>query len=331
MSTNLFVRIFVLVNDTLNNYITTASTSAINFATPIITSMLLVWIVMWGYLLMFGKISEPVSDGVFRIIRIGTIFSLGLTIGTYNDVIVNFFQNGPEYIASQVTGNNGNIAQTLDLLFVKVFLIAESAWKQGGIYNGNFGCYLIALAVMVVGCGFVLFVSFLTLLSKIMTTVLLGLGPLFIVCLLFKPTQRIFEAWIGALSNYGILLILSSSIGFLVVSIAQIYVNSMAATDDALANMANLFDGAMLCIILGLCILVIKQLPQVAASLGGGFALATHGGVMSALAATRPSQIARRGRQIQNDLRTAGRPFSAGASLARRAYGSLKRNSVSSS
>ena len=117
--------------------------------------MLLVWIVMWGYLLIFGKISEPASDGVFRILRIGAIFAIGLTIGTYNDLVVNFFQNGPEYIASQISGNALDIGQTLDRLFSKIFNIAYVAWKEGGITNGNFGCYIVAAAVLVVGCFFV--------------------------------------------------------------------------------------------------------------------------------------------------------------------------------
>ncbi|SQB36432.1 TrbL/VirB6 plasmid conjugal transfer protein [Citrobacter koseri] len=49
--------------------------------------------------MMFAKVDEPVRDGVFRIIRIGGIVALGLTVGTYMDVVVNVLQKGPEHIS----------------------------------------------------------------------------------------------------------------------------------------------------------------------------------------------------------------------------------------
>lgn len=218
-STNLFEAIFDKVDQALDTYITSTAGDIISFITPIFTSLLIIWIAIWGYMMMFGKASEPLQDGVFRILRIGFIITLGLTVGTYTDLVVDFLAKGPETIASVITGSpTGTSAATLDSLFSKIFEVSEAAWDKGGIMNGNFGMYLISIIVLVIGAALSLVVAFLILLSKIMTTVLLAIGPLFIIMLLFNTTQRFFESWLGMVMNFGFILILAAAIGQLMTS-----------------------------------------------------------------------------------------------------------------
>lgn len=302
-STNLFERIFANVDDALNTYIVDTVGNVVGFASPLFTSMMIVFVAMWGYLMMFGRVQEPLQDGVFRIIRIGGIMALGLTVGTYMGVVVSFLQQGPEHISAVVSGAGGTSADTLDALFSQVFAVSKAAWDKGGVLDGNFGLYLIALIVLVIGSGLTLFVAFLILLAKLMTTVLLGIGPLFIICLLFKVTQRFFESWIAMVSNFGLLLVLASSVGTLMTSLAQTYIDKLAPNQAAAAKAANLGDAAMLCLVFALCILVVRQVPSVAAALGGGIALATQGAFGSAMNALRPSSMQRASRQVQREYR----------------------------
>ncbi len=303
MSTNLFERIFANVDDALNTYVVDTVGNVVGFASPLFTSMMIVFVAMWGYLMMFGRVQEPLQDGVFRIIRIGGIMALGLTVGTYMGVVVTFLQQGPEHISAVVSGAGGTSADTLDALFSQVFAVSKAAWEKGGVLDGNFGLYLIALIVLVIGSGLTLFVAFLILLAKLMTTVLLGIGPLFIICLLFKVTQRFFESWIAMVSNFGLLLVLASSVGTLMTSLAQTYIDKLAPNEAAAADAANLGDAAMLCLVFALCILVVRQVPSVAAALGGGIALATQGAFGSAMNALRPSSMQRASRQVQRASR----------------------------
>ncbi|MCO5344833.1 type IV secretion system protein [Aeromonas veronii] len=302
-ATNLFERIFANVDDALNTYVVDTVGNVVGFASPLFTSMMIVFVAMWGYLMMFGRVQEPLQDGVFRIIRIGGIMALGLTVGTYMGVVVTFLQQGPEHISAVVSGAGGTSADTLDALFSQVFAVSKAAWDKGGVLDGNFGLYLIALIVLVIGSGLTLFVAFLILLAKLMTTVLLGIGPLFIICLLFKVTQRFFESWIAMVSNFGLLLVLASAVGTLMTSLAQTYINKLAPNQAAAANAANLGDAAMLCLVFALCILVVRQVPSVAAALGGGIALATQGAFGSAMNALRPSSMQRASRQVQREYR----------------------------
>lgn len=317
--TNLFQAVFDLVDEALNSYVTSTAGDIIDFITPIFTSMMIIWVAIWGYLLMFGKASEPLQEGVFRILRIGFILTLGLTVGTYVDVVVDVLSNGPEAIASVITGAPaGSVAGSLDALFSKVFEVAEAAWDKGGIMNGNFGMYIIGISVLIAGAALSVVVAFLILLSKIMTAVLLSIGPLFIISLLFNATQRWFESWLGMVINYGLILVIGAAIGQLMVSLGDHYVAGMSGGDGQ--TLANLADAAMLCVVYALCILVVKQVPSVASALGGGIALATQGAIGSTLGAMRPSAIRRQYRGVQRDMRMAGNVATSPYHGAKKAY-----------
>lgn len=323
-STNLFVRIFSRVDGAMTSYVANTSADVIAFLTPIFTSLLIIWIAIWGYMTMFGRSQEPLQEGVFRIIRIGFIMALGLTVGTYNGVTVDFLAGWPQTLASIVTGTpTGTSAAQLDGLFSQVFAVAEAAWDKGGIMNGNFGMYLISWGILLVGGGLCLITAFFILLSKVMTTVLLAIGPVFIVLLLFQSTQRFFESWLGMVINFGVILVLAAAIGRLMVELGNSYISTQSGSDPgALANFA---DAAMLFIVFGLCILVMRQIPSVAAALGGGISLATRGAISSTMGALRPSKMQREYRQIQRDSRLVGNALASPGRAVGKTYAAYQK------
>lgn len=324
---NFFQATFDLVDRILASYISDTATNIISFLSPIFSSLLIIWIAIWGYLMMFGKVSEPLQEGVFRILRIGFIMTLGLTIGTYNNVVVQLLSQGPEELAAVVSGGaSTSMSSALDSLFSQVFEVSEAAWDMGGILDANFGMYLIALFVLAFGGVLTCVVAFLILLSKVMTTVLLAIGPLFIVMLLFNSTQRFFESWLGMVVNQGLILILGAAIGKLMISLADIAMDSMSSDPAALSNLA---DASILCLLYGLCIMVVKQVPSVAAALGGGVALATQGALGTAMGAMRPTNIRRQYRNAQRDLRlasgAASRPVTSSYQVSKRGYAAYQK------
>jgi len=117
MGPDLFQGIFGLIDTTLGTYIIDTATNIINFVKPIFQNLMIIWIAIWGYLAMMGHTNEPLKEGVYRILRLGFILALGLTLGTYLGVTVNFLSKGPEQIAAAVTGSPpASIGVTLDNL-----------------------------------------------------------------------------------------------------------------------------------------------------------------------------------------------------------------------
>lgn len=325
-----FRMIFSTVDNALDSYVVDTVSRVIEFLVPIFTSMMILFVAMWGGMMMFGQIQEPLKDGIFRIIRMSLIVMFALTLDNYTGVIVQMLQVGPENVASIVAGTDtaGSTAETLDALFTKVLKIAEVAWKKGGLLNGNIGFYLIAAAVLVVGGVLTLLVAFLILLAKIMISILLSIGPLFIVMLMFQSTQRFFESWLGMTINFGLLMVIATAIGKLMIELSDQFIGRMAPTEASYIELARMVDAAVLCVMFGLCILVMKQVTSISSSLGGGLALHTQGAISNAINRLRPSSAAQGmrnlGRDLQTTRRAAAAPINAGKSVAqsvRRRFG----------
>jgi len=319
---NLFEGIFAIVDQALDQYVINTVTDLIAYISPIFTSMLIVWIAIWGYLMMFGKVTEPLQEGVFRIIRIGLIMTLGLTVGTYMDVVVDVLAHGPESIAAVVTGSEGGAATILDNLFSRVLDVAGQAWDKAGVMSGDFGMYLVAVLILFFGGGVTIVVAFLLLASKVATTALLAIGPLYIIGLLFNTTQRFFESWLGMVMNYGMLLILGSAIGRMVIDVSEDFMNIVESSTSSMANMTTC---AYLIAFYALGIMVLKQVPSIASALGGGVALATQGALSSSMNAMRPSTIRRQYRGVQRDARLAGSAVTAPYRGAKKAYAAYQK------
>ena len=151
-TSNLYQSIFSMVDKALNNYVQQGSARMIEFLVPVFTSMMIIWVAIWGYSLMFGRSEQPLQEGFYRILRIGFILTLGLTVGHYNQTVVRFLSETPQLLASVISGGHSqNAASLLDQLFSQIFTLADNAWRQGGVMDGNFGMYFLAIAVLLIG------------------------------------------------------------------------------------------------------------------------------------------------------------------------------------
>lgn len=289
-----FENIYNYVDALLSSYVTTTSEDIIVFINPIFTSLLIIWITIWGFSLMLGRAQEPLSEGFVKIIKISFIVALGLSVGTYNSVVVSFLQGFPETIASILMGGSYSSASALDQLYSKVFEVASKAWEAAGVFNGNFGLYLIAIAIGLIGGFLVLTVGSLILLSKMATAILLGIGPIFIVMLLFSSTQRFFESWLAMLINFALILILATAIGSLIIDLADKFISTSTGTP-------TLAEAGTMCLIFGFAIIVMKQVQAIASALGGGISLATNGAASAMVGNLRPSSIKRGARNLKRD------------------------------
>src|SRR6202041_2423981 len=72
--------------------------------------------------------------------------------------------------------------------------------QKGGILEGSFSYDLAGFAVYLLVGLTAIYTIFLLALSRIALSVLLALGPLFVVLLLFKSTRRFCEAWTAQLT-----------------------------------------------------------------------------------------------------------------------------------
>jgi type IV secretion system protein VirB6 len=263
----------------LLTYIGTNTAKVAALIAPGVATLATVYVMVWGYLQLTGKIDEPFVSGVKRIILLIVVLGCALDLWLYNDLIVDTFFRSPGELAAGVIGADGSVG-IIDQIIFSGGDAASLLIQKGGIFNGDFSYYLAGFAVYFIVGVTAIYAMFLLALSKIALSILLALGPFFIGLLFFETTKRFFESWIAQLANYAFITILTVMVSALMLGI----VSSVAQQAADLGGGISIADGVRVCMAAGLTLLIMRQVMPMAAGLASGLALSSFGFVSAALA-----------------------------------------------
>jgi type IV secretion system protein VirB6 len=263
----------------LANYIANNTARIASLLQPAIVSLGTLYVAVWGYLHLSGKIEEPFIDGARRLLTLALILGVSLQLWLYNSVIVDTFFNAPNALSAGVIGAYDS-AGIVDQVFFSGSDAASLLLKKGGLLNGDFSFYLAGFAVYLIVGLTAIYTMFLVSLAKIALSILIALGPLFIGLLFFESTKRFMGAWIAQLVNYAFVSILTVLTAALMMQVVTAAANQAAATGGSI----TIGNAAQVCIASGLTFLIMKQVPSIAAGLASGVALSSFGAVSSAVA-----------------------------------------------
>jgi type IV secretion system protein VirB6 len=256
----------------LGAYIGTNTALVASALEPTIVTLAVVYVMVWGYLQLTGRIEEPLAAGLKRLVLLVVVLGGSLHLWLYNTVIVDTFYRAPAELAGAVVGARDPIA-TIDTIWSQGGAVAGYLWNNGGVFNGDFG-YYVAGAIVWLLMGLVcVYTMFLIALSSIALSVLLALGPLFIALLLFDATRRFFEAWLAQLANYALITILTVLVAALLLQIVASYAAQTAARGAAIVTV----DALDMVLVAMLVLLVMRQVMPIAAALAAGVSLSSFG------------------------------------------------------
>jgi type IV secretion system protein VirB6 len=239
---------------------------------PAIVTLGTLYVMIWGYMQLTGRIEEPFVTGLRRILLLVIVLGAALQLWLYNTVIVDTFYNAPAQLAAVVAGAASPVT-TLDTVWQASGSVGDQLWARGSILHMNFGPLVAGTLVWIIMGLVCCYAMFLIALSKIALAVLLALGPLFICLRLFDGSRRFFDAWLMQLANYGFITVLTVLVGALLLQLLQSYATQTAARGDALLTVDTL-DMLLASVIV---LLVLRQIMPIAASLAGGGSLSTMG------------------------------------------------------
>jgi type IV secretion system protein VirB6 len=256
----------------LSRYVGANTALLANTLEPTVVVLATLYVMVWGYLQMTGRIDEPVSAGIRRIVVLAVVLGVALRLWLYNSVIVDSFFSAPSELAAALVGAS-NPVSTIDAIWQQGGAVAEQFWDRGGVLSGDFGFYLAGAMVWILIGGLCVYTMFLIALSSIACAVLLAIGPLFIVMLLFDATRRLFEAWIGQLTNYALVTILTVLVAALLLRVVNSYASQTAARGSGLLTV----DALDMMLMAVLVLLLMRQIMPIASGLAGGIALSSFG------------------------------------------------------
>lgn len=256
----------------LTDYVSTETARVAAAIEPAAVTCAVIYVMLWGFLHLQGRIEEPVMDGVRRLAWLGVVLGGSLQLWSYHALFVTTFLDGPRALAGALVGGDDPIG-TVDRVWEAGGSIAGTLWEKGGLFDGDLGFYVAAVFVWVLVGGLCVYCTFLLALSQIAAAVLLALGPLFLMALLFDGTRRYFDLWIGHLANFGLVVVLTLAVAALLLQLIDSYATQTAARGAALVTM----DALNLLLASAVVLLVMRQVLPIAAGLARGVSLSTQG------------------------------------------------------
>lgn len=279
MSTNIFVfqDVFAHIDKLLANFAAEKSQAIAVMLDPTVTLALGIAAISYGVVHMLGKIDEPITAMLERITKVTLILGAAFGAGEYNDIVIKTFQDSPVALAAAFSGTPSTdttlsgVGVVLDGTVDHVVNIASTFFHLASITD----LYPLVLGGLVIAVGIpvTLAAGFLIALSKVASALILGLGPLFILALLFEATKNYFSSYVNMLIQYGLVGALSVGANSLVLSMFQ----QVSANIDTMTGAATLNEVAALLVTGGIGILTLWQVPAMAAGLAGGISLSTFG------------------------------------------------------
>ncbi len=308
---------FIHVSSTLETYVGDTAANVIDAITPMATNLLAIYVMLWGWSMMRGLISEPVTDGLARILTLTTIIAIALNIGRYNTYLADWLWKTPEALGKYIVQDASNAEPSNNMVFLdgmmtKYYQLGsifwESAYANSTLGFPDMGFLFFAICLWGVGLVVTLYAAFLFFLAKIALAAILAFGPIFILITLFEPTKRFFQTWLSQALTFMFVIILCASV------LELIFTLSNERADHILTATATgeprLTDAILLLGLAGMGILVLAQVQVIASGLGGGVALSTLGAVNLALdkvkggvAGLRPTNMRRSVNKLKADYR----------------------------
>lgn len=286
-------------------------------------------------------------DGFTRIIRGVVILAFATSAGIYSEFVVDFFTQVPGAIASEIAmgGSSGRFSMSddtatagmLDSAMAAGVNAGKGAWQQMSMLDigPSVGYGVIALLIWVFVALVCAYAGALVLVANIGLSVMLGIGPLFIILAMFESTQQLFVAWTRQLITFAVFFIVLAASVSITFSFFTPFVEMVgeAQFDAGGVSMVVITFVKMI----GFCaasLIVLWQSTSWASGLAGGVSVAGAGAVgrmvgsgTKAAGATAGS-IARRARDPRTGAKEWRGAVPAAAGVAVKAAAYMRRNQI---
>ncbi|MES2206789.1 MAG: type IV secretion system protein [Pseudomonadota bacterium] len=264
-SFNLFSDLFNKIDASIINVVNTGSSNMIGLISPLMAVCFSIYVMLILFSYMRGSNDEAIMDFFTRMITWAVIITFGINITYYSSYVVPFFTGLGDDLAKAINSGSstpnaldGLINSYLDAV-VKIFQEA-SGWEQT-IYAGIIIILLsiTALASFGIAGGYIL-------LAKILLSLVLAIGPLFIAMALFPATRSYFGLWVGQCVNFVLMSVLFTFI-------CNIQISFMTNIVPKDLDITALFKA----ILTGITFILIDfYIPTLAASLSGGVTIVSN-------------------------------------------------------
>ena len=230
---------------------------------PVLTVLLTLYLVFFGYALLTGRSSIGVRSLIPRMVTIGLVLTFTTSWLAYQSYVWSFTTAAPDQIATVLTGSEGPATQVfgdkIDIVLAAIQEATGQAGQEGGQGSSNDISTFSPKGLMWLGATLLLLGTVGVLVTaRIALAVLVALGPVFIVLSLFPATRGMFTGWLKGLVMLAITPLFAVLGGTMMLELAVPVLTSLSTIPgeiDPRAAMAFFMVGA---VHVALMILVLK-------------------------------------------------------------------------
>jgi type IV secretion system protein VirB6 len=330
----------------LSAYVLGVVSSLMAGIAPIALTAMTIWVSLYGWAVLRNEVSETVPTFLWKVFKIGLVLAFALQSGFYISNVsdtANALATGVATTFLPSAADPMTISSPyalLDSFNDEASKLVLDLLKDAGILRLD-----LLFAAVVCSIGNVVFLCialFVVTLAKLFLTFVIAVGPLFVLCLAWRPTARFFDSWLSMVLNAVVLtwfaffaLGLSAFMGDALVQAIQVNGGFLGPTFNVVG------ESLKYCVVMILMAIICFQAPSLASALTGGAAVQRGiqmiksammvSGLRSASSSRGASAAAGAGGVIRAGT---GLPYAAGAAtaatgrytsnMARRGYGAAR-------
>ncbi|ADU13897.1 type IV secretion system protein [Asticcacaulis excentricus] len=255
----------------LDGFVTQKSAALAAALTPVAFVGFSLYIIVLGYGAARGQLRDPLTAPLGKFMRFGIVATLALMAGQYQSLAVEGLRGVESGLIGALSGTStvGAAIDTFMVPFDELSRVMGQELSEQMVPDLllllTMGI-VVAAEVIIVGIGLGYY-----LLSKIALALLFAIGPAFILCAAFPPTQRYAESWFGQVLNFILLNVLIVGAFTLVATLAEQFAQSVLSTYSQGGQILR--DAIALLILCASLAILMLNLSAIAMGLAGGIAL----------------------------------------------------------
>jgi type IV secretion system protein VirB6 len=259
----------------LSAYVLGVVSTLMTAIAPIALTCMTLWVALYGWAVLRNEVSETLPVFVWKVFKIGLVLAFALQSGFYISNVSDTANALAMGVASTFVpaAVDPNTVTTPYALLDKFNDDASSQvadiMKEASIFRLD-----LVLAAVVFSIGSVVFLCiglFVVTLSKLFLTFVIAVGPLFILCLAWRPTARFFDSWLSMVLNAVVLTWFAFfALGLSTFMGNQIFL-AIQSGGGFLGGAFNVLgEATRYCVLMILMAIICFQAPSLASALTGG-------------------------------------------------------------
>lgn len=271
----MFTWIGTQFDNVLSTYVLGVVSSLMTGIAPIALTAMTLWVALYGWAVLRNEVPETVPTFLWKAVKIGLVLAFSLQSGFYISTVAdtaNALATGVATTFLPSAADPATIASPYALLNAfndRASRLVLDLLREAGIARLD-----LMFAAVVCSIGNVVFLCialFVVTLAKLVMTFVIAIGPIFVLCLAWRPTARFFDSWLSMLLNTVVLTWFAFFALGLSVYLGDALVQVVNDQGGFLGSTFNVVGESLkYCVVMILMAIICFQAPSLAAALTGG-------------------------------------------------------------